>query len=101
MNREASAEKGHSSFWKVQAVLTRKELRETLRDRRTLVTLIAMPLLLYPLLGLVFRLVALQTKAAAGGAEYRIAAAGPRCPVAGGSLGVDPWICVRGNAGGE
>jgi ABC-2 type transport system permease protein/sodium transport system permease protein len=62
----------------VQGVLTRKELRETLRDRRTLVTLVAMPLLLYPLLGLVFRLVALQTKAAAGGAEYRIAVAGPR-----------------------
>lgn len=31
--------------------LARKELRESLRDRRTLVTLIAMPLIVYPLLG--------------------------------------------------
>ena len=30
--------------------LTRKELRETLRDRRTIVTLVMMPLLVYPLL---------------------------------------------------
>src|SRR5262249_20723568 len=35
--------------------LARKELRECLRDRRTLVTLVLMPLLLYPLLGLAFR----------------------------------------------
>jgi len=38
--------------------LTRKELRETLRDRRTIITLLAMPLLLYPLLGLGFRYMA-------------------------------------------
>lgn len=31
--------------------LARKELRESLRDRRTLVTLILMPLIVYPLLG--------------------------------------------------
>jgi ABC-2 type transport system permease protein/sodium transport system permease protein len=35
--------------------LARKELRECLRDRRTLVTLVLMPVLLYPLLGLAFR----------------------------------------------
>jgi ABC-type Na+ efflux pump permease subunit len=35
--------------------LTRKELAETLRDRRTILTLVLMPLLLYPLLGLVLR----------------------------------------------
>ena len=35
--------------------LVRKELRETLRDRRTLTTLVLMPLLVYPLLGLVFQ----------------------------------------------
>jgi ABC-2 type transport system permease protein/sodium transport system permease protein len=34
--------------------LTRKELRETLRDRRTIITLVLMPLLLYPLISLVF-----------------------------------------------
>jgi sodium transport system permease protein len=34
--------------------LTRKELNEILRDRRTLLTLFLMPLLLYPLLGMAF-----------------------------------------------
>jgi ABC-2 type transport system permease protein/sodium transport system permease protein len=36
------------------ARLARKELREILRDRRTIVTLIAMPVLLYPLMSVVF-----------------------------------------------
>ncbi len=35
--------------------LALKELRETLRDRRTIVTLIVMPLLVYPILSLIFR----------------------------------------------
>jgi ABC-2 type transport system permease protein/sodium transport system permease protein len=35
--------------------LTRKELAETLRDRRTIVTLVIMPLLVYPLLSIIFR----------------------------------------------
>ena len=34
--------------------LTRKELRETLRDRRTVITLVMMPLLVYPLLSISF-----------------------------------------------
>lgn len=34
--------------------LTLKELRETLRDRRTIATLILMPILVYPLLGMTF-----------------------------------------------
>ncbi len=34
------------------AGLARKELRETLRDRRTIITLVLMPLLVYPLLAL-------------------------------------------------
>jgi len=37
--------------------LTLKELRETLRDRRTIVTLILMPLIVYPILSLIFRTV--------------------------------------------
>lgn len=41
--------------------LTLKELRETLRDRRTVVTLILMPLLVYPILSLVFRTVLMST----------------------------------------
>ena len=35
--------------------LATKELRETLRDRRTIVTLVMMPLLVYPILSLVFQ----------------------------------------------
>ncbi len=49
-----------STAWSRQWQFTLKELRETLRDRRTIVTLLAMPLLLYPLLGLGFRFVAWQ-----------------------------------------
>jgi ABC-2 type transport system permease protein/sodium transport system permease protein len=52
--------KAASFSWWQQRVLVVKELRETLRDRRTVVTLLAMPLLLYPLLGLGFRFLALQ-----------------------------------------
>src|SRR3954453_2286912 len=35
--------------------LVRKELREILRDRRTIVTLVVMPILIYPLLAVVFQ----------------------------------------------
>jgi sodium transport system permease protein len=35
--------------------MTRKELNESLRDRRTVITLLLMPVLLYPLLGIAFR----------------------------------------------
>jgi ABC-2 type transport system permease protein/sodium transport system permease protein len=44
----------HSSRWARLGRLTRKELSEILRDRRTIVTLVAMPLLLYPLLSVAF-----------------------------------------------
>jgi ABC-2 type transport system permease protein/sodium transport system permease protein len=37
------------------ARLARKELRESLRDRRTLATLVLMPLIVYPLLGMVIQ----------------------------------------------
>ncbi len=46
--------------WQQQWIFIVKELRETLRDRRTIITLLAMPLLLYPLLGLGFRFLAFQ-----------------------------------------
>src|SRR3954454_5133200 len=36
-------------------LLVLKELREILRDRRTIITLVVMPLLIYPLLALVFQ----------------------------------------------
>jgi ABC-2 type transport system permease protein/sodium transport system permease protein len=50
--------------WRQQGEFILKELRETLRDRRTIITLLAMPLLLYPLLGLGFRFLAVQQLAA-------------------------------------
>ena len=50
----------HNSLWQRAVLLTRKELRETLRDRRTIITLLAMPVMLYPLLGLAFRMLAVN-----------------------------------------
>src|SRR3982750_4096045 len=41
--------------WKRLGRLTLKELREILRDRRTIVTLVLMPLMLYPLLSIAFQ----------------------------------------------
>jgi sodium transport system permease protein len=43
-------------FWLSRIVrLARKELRETLRDRRTIITLVLMPLLVYPVLSVALR----------------------------------------------
>lgn len=47
-------------WWRQQWSFTRKELQETLRDPRTIGTLLLMPLLLYPLLGMVLRFLAIQ-----------------------------------------
>lgn len=52
--------------------LCRKELRETLRDRRTILTLVMMPLLLYPLLSMTLQRFLLSAKVG-GEAVYRIA----------------------------
>jgi sodium transport system permease protein len=60
------------SRWTQQWVFTWKELCETLRDRRTTVTLIVMPVLLYPLLGLMFRFMAVGEMSKLT-PEYRIA----------------------------
>ena len=49
-----------------------KELRETFRDRRTLATLILMPLLVYPLLGVVLQKVLLTTISAPEDASYAV-----------------------------
>ncbi len=46
-----------------------KELRETLRDRRTIVTLLLMPLLVYPALSLVFKTYLLSNLDLLGGDE--------------------------------
>ncbi len=52
--------------------LIRKELSESLRDRRTLLTLVLMPLLLYPLLGLVFFVYFRGPMASASKTVYRV-----------------------------
>lgn len=52
--------------------LIRKELSESLRDRRTLLTLVLMPLLLYPLLGLVYLVYFRSPLLAAPRTVYRI-----------------------------
>lgn len=53
--------------WVTRVVrLTRKELRETLRDRRTIITLVLMPLLLYPLISVVFTQFMLLNSSVAG-----------------------------------
>ena len=53
--------------------LTRKELRETLRDRRTIITLVLMPLLVYPLLSVAFRQFFFSNYSKATDLEWRIA----------------------------
>lgn len=55
--------------------MAQKELREILRDRRTILTLIGMPLLIYPLLGVTFQRMLLSQAAAKSKTEYRIALA--------------------------
>ena len=54
------------------ARLTLKELRETLRDRRTILTLVLMPLLVYPLLSLAFKQFLLSSFQQAGQDQWRI-----------------------------
>ncbi len=53
--------------------MTLKELREILRDRRTILTLIGMPLLIYPLLGVTFQKLLVSQAANKSKIEYRIA----------------------------
>jgi ABC-type Na+ transport system ATPase subunit NatA/ABC-type Na+ efflux pump permease subunit len=52
--------------------LARKELSESLRDRRTLLTLVLMPLLLYPLLGLAVGQFPLGDVGVAAAPAYRV-----------------------------
>ncbi len=52
--------------------LVRKELSEILRDRRTIITLVLMPLLLYPLLSIAFQQFVLATQKAKRPPVFRI-----------------------------
>jgi sodium transport system permease protein len=58
--------------------LTRKELRETLRDRRTVITLVLMPLLVYPLLSITFQKSLVSTFSQQSRKMYSIAVATSR-----------------------
>ncbi|QDT52445.1 ABC-2 family transporter protein [Caulifigura coniformis] len=61
------------SKWARRGRLILKELRETLRDRRTILTLLLMPILAYPLLGVAFQRLLITQIAATGTPEYFIA----------------------------
>ncbi len=50
-----------------------KELREILRDRRTTITLVAMPLLIYPLLGVTMQKLLIAELTSQPKVEYRVA----------------------------
>ncbi|MFL5342389.1 MAG: hypothetical protein ACJ8F7_19760, partial [Gemmataceae bacterium] len=65
----------NSSNISVIVRMARKELREILRDRRTIFTLVLMPVLLYPILSIAFRQYFLTTVAPATATEYRVAIA--------------------------
>lgn len=54
--------------------LALKELREILRDRRTIITLFAMPILLYPLVSIIFRQLYFRDPRAAATLDFRIGA---------------------------
>ncbi len=53
--------------------LALKELREILRDRRTIITLVAMPLLIYPLLGVTLQKLLMAQLTSKSKVEYRLA----------------------------
>lgn len=56
--------------------MCQKELRETLRDRRTIITLVMMPLLLYPLLSMAFnRFLVMSTAGVTQAAPFTIGVA--------------------------
>src|SRR3954467_8418687 len=58
--------------------LIRKELSEILRDRRTIFTLVLMPLLLYPLLSMAFQQFLLASVTTAPVTQYRLGVAQAR-----------------------
>lgn len=69
----SSTPPGRWSTFGRMARLSLKELRETLRDRRTIVTLVLMPLLVYPLLSLTFQRFLLNSLPIPGEEVYLVA----------------------------
>ena len=70
MTRDPEHPRHSSSSWARRGRLILKELRETLRDRRTILTLLLMPVLAYPLLGVAFQRLLLAQVATTGTPEY-------------------------------
>src|SRR5439155_25922028 len=65
---------GQATFSVARVIrLARKELRETLRDRRTIITLVLMPLLVYPVLSVALRQFLVSSSAASKQLPLRIA----------------------------
>jgi len=78
MTNSSAAEQGTSnSEWRRRCRLTLKELRETLRDRRTILTLILMPVLAYPILGVAFQRLLISQVSGNTRPEYHVAFASP------------------------
>ncbi|QDU96188.1 ABC transporter permease subunit/CPBP intramembrane protease [Lignipirellula cremea] len=69
MNKSASP---RLSTWRRLRGLMVKELRETLRDRRTIITLVLMPVLVYPLFGLICQKFLLTSGARAVSEPWRL-----------------------------
>lgn len=67
---KSGARRWHGPRWWRLSV---KELREILRDRRTIITLVAMPLLIYPLLGVTLQKLLISHLSAHPKIEYRVA----------------------------
>jgi ABC-2 type transport system permease protein/sodium transport system permease protein len=73
MTSNEHSEKTFLSIAVRHARLAMKELRETLRDRRTIVTLVLMPVLVYPLLSMAFQRFLLAGVRSHGEAGYEVA----------------------------
>jgi len=73
----AASPKSFSSVLLRHGRLAMKELRETLRDRRTIVTLVLMPILVYPLLSMAFQRFLVAGIRNQGRAGYSIAVVNP------------------------
>ncbi|MHB0959818.1 MAG: ABC transporter permease subunit/CPBP intramembrane protease [Pirellulaceae bacterium] len=76
MNNATANRIGRGNLGRI-ARLTRKELRETLRDRRTVITLVLMPLLVYPLISISFNKSVLLTAEQTAQIVYSIGVSTP------------------------
>ena len=66
--------------WRAVGAVLRKELKETLRDRRTLMVMIVVPVLLYPMLMVIVEQVAVFGRRSMEQAELRVAVVGEPSP---------------------